>query len=115
MIDFACKRFSLDEVIKCGLGLTKADFKLMKFYLDNMGEWFTTHGLADELKLNLTTIQRSVKRLYEKGVLLRSQENLDSGGYVFLYKIKLKPALKDLMMKIVNNWVKTVEGELNKW
>ena len=30
MIDFACKRFEIDKIIKCGLNLSKADFKVMK-------------------------------------------------------------------------------------
>ena len=114
MIDFACKQFKLDEVIKCGLGLTKADIKLIEMFLDE-SEWNTTSEIAQKLGFNLSTIQRSVKRLYEKGVLLRIQENLDSGGYLFLYKIKTKVALKELIMKIVNNWVKAVEKELDQW
>jgi len=114
MIDFACKTFKLDEVIKCGLGLSKADIKLMKFLLSDE-DWVTTSDLSKKLSLNLTTIQRSVKKLYEKGVVLRSQENLDSGGYIFLYKIKPKAALKDLIMGIVKNWVRTVEKEFEKW
>ncbi|MEA3430904.1 MAG: helix-turn-helix domain-containing protein [Nanoarchaeota archaeon] len=115
MIDFACKRFQLTEVIKCGLGLTKADFKLVYYMLDHADEWLTTDDLSESLELSLSTVQRSVKKLYEKSVVLRSQENLDNGGYIFLYKIKPKPALRDLIMKIVHNWVKTVDTELKKW
>lgn len=115
MIDFACKTFSLNEVIKCGLGLTKADIKLMHHMLEESDEWFTTDELAKDLNLNLSTIQRSVKKLYEKQVLLRSQSNLSNGGYIFNYRIKAKPALRDLIMAVVHNWVKTVDNELKRW
>ncbi|MBW3004198.1 HTH domain-containing protein [Candidatus Woesearchaeota archaeon] len=114
MIDFACKRFQLRDVIKCALGLSKADLRLMQFLMES-DEWHTTDVLAKKLNLNLSTIQRGVKKLYEKKVLLRSQTNLDQGGYVFNYKIKPKPALRDLIMDIVNNWVKTLGTELNTW
>lgn len=115
MIDFACKRFQIEEVIKCGLGLTKADLKLLRYMLENGDEWFTTDELSKHLKLSLSTIQRSVKKLHERKVILRSQENLDNGGYIFLYKVKTKKSLRELMMDIVHNWVKTVDAELKKW
>jgi predicted transcriptional regulator len=115
VIDFACRRFRLDEVIKCGLGLSKSDYKLMEHLLDKEEEWFTTEMLVKQMHLHLSTAQRSVKRLYEKGVLLRSQKNLDNGGYVFQYQIKNKKALSNLVQDIVHKWAKRVEEELKKW
>ena len=35
MIDFACKRFEMSEVIKCSLALSKAEFKLFDFFIKN--------------------------------------------------------------------------------
>ena len=111
MIDFACKTFSLEEVIKCGLGLTRADYKLLLYFIDNK-DWLTTADISKELSLNLSTVQRGVKRLYEKEVLLRSQENLDNGGYLFLYKAKEKVEkhLSNLMEDVAPTLTK-VAGE----
>ncbi|MBU2589798.1 MAG: MarR family transcriptional regulator, partial [Nanoarchaeota archaeon] len=114
MIDFACKRFSLDEIIKCSLRLSKADCKVMHFLLKEL-DWITTKDLTKKLKLNITTVQRAVKKLHEKKVLTRSQENLKDGGYIFYYKIKNKKELRELIIQLVNNWVKNVENELNRW
>ncbi|MBT7902801.1 MarR family transcriptional regulator [Candidatus Woesearchaeota archaeon] len=115
MIDFACKQFKLEEVIKCGLGLSKADYKLLEFLLQQYDEWFTTDDLAKRMKLNLSTIQRSVKKLSEKQVIKRSQNNLDGGGYMYVYQIKDKDQIRELMMNIVTAWVKRVDDELKKW
>jgi len=114
MIDFACKRFELKEVIKCGLGLTKSDFTIMDFLVKNR-KTFNSNDLAEKLSLDLSTVQRSLKNLNERNVVIRSQNNLSGGGYVYFYKINDKVIIKDLMMKIINGWVKKVEYELDKW
>ena len=115
MIDFACKRFNLDEIFKCGLGLTKADSKVMNFLVKNSIESFTTEEISEQLGLNLTTIQRAVKKLHEKEIIERKQENLSGGGYKFRYEIRSKKEIRTVMMNIVHNWVKTVEKELGGW
>ena len=114
MIDFACKQFMLKDVIKCSLGLTKADFKLMEYLANNSERSFMTEELAKNLDLNLTTVQRAVKRLHEKNILKRIQKNLELGGYVYIYQIKDKTEIRDLIMSIVNGWSKRVSDELSK-
>ncbi len=114
MIDFACKRFSLDKIIKCSLGLSKADAKVMHFLLGH-NSWTTAKELAKKTDLNLSTVQRAIKKLYEKDAVIRSQENLDNGGYLFHYKIKDKKALRNIIMQLVKGWLKTIEKELERW
>ena len=89
MIDFACKKFDLEEVVKCSLGLSKSEFKLLKFLIENDKE-FTTEKLSEKLKLDKSTIQRAVKKMHEKGLIRRGQINQSVGGYVFLYRIKIR-------------------------
>ncbi len=115
MIDFACKRFSLEEVIKCGLGLTKADFKVFSFLIKNHDLFFTTSDLSKKTNLDLSTVQRSIKRLYEKNMMTRKQENLKAGGYVFYYRIKSKRDIKQMVLAIVNGWTNRVENEFEEW
>jgi len=115
MIDFACKRIELKEVIKCGLGLSKADIKIMKTMMENNIKWFTSEMLAKKLNLNLSTIQRSLKRMHEKGIIIRRQNNLDRGGYTYMYQIKSKKELIQIINSVVQNWTKNVESELEKW
>ena len=114
MIDFACKQFDLDEIIKCGFGLSRADYRLMNHFFKKE-EWTTTSELAKELKLNLSTIQRCVKTLHEKDIIDRRQENLEGGGYSFLYKIKNKSELRKRIKDIIHSWTKTVDNALEHW
>lgn len=115
MIDFACKQFNMDEIIKCSLGLSKADFRLMNFFLKEDSTWHTTQDIAKIMKLNLSTIQRCVKTLHKKEILTRSQENLNGGGYIFLYQIKNKEELRKKIKQIIHNWTKGVDKALESW
>ncbi|MGB9927421.1 MAG: MarR family transcriptional regulator [Methanosarcina sp.] len=114
-IDFACKEFKVEDVIKCALNLTKADLKVMKFFLNETEEWVDTDALSRILKLDISTVQRSVKKLHEKQILQRSQQNLDGGGYVFRYKIYSRAKIKDIIMTVVNSWADRLGQELEKW
>jgi predicted transcriptional regulator len=114
MIDFACKRFELNEVIKCGLSLTKSDLNIMYFLIKNRDR-FSSFQISEKLNLELSTVQRALKRLYEKNIVIRSQTNLSNGGYVYRYEIRDKKDLRKIIMIVINNWVKKVEEELNKW
>ena len=115
MIDFACKEFNIDEIIKCGLGITKAEYKILNYFTDTSGDWHTTEDISNELKLNLSTIQRGVKKLHEKDVLERAQNNLSGGGYTFVYKIKKRKEIRKLIIDIIHGWVSRVESEIQKW
>lgn len=115
MIDFACKRFKLDEVIRCGLGITKADYDVMKMMLRKNNAWLSTHELLQQSQFNLSTIQRAVKKLHDKGIIERRQDNLEGGGYVYLYKVRSKKEIKEIVMNIVNNWAKTVQSAFDRW
>ncbi|MFZ2498292.1 MAG: MarR family transcriptional regulator [Methanosarcina sp.] len=115
MIDFACKEFRVEDVIKCALNLTKADLKVMKYFLNETEQWVDTDSLSKVLKLDISTIQRSVKKLHEKEILQRSQQNLDGGGYVFRYKIHSRAKIKNIIMTVVNSWADRLGQELEKW
>jgi len=115
MIDFACKEFKVEDVIKCALNLTRADLKVMKYFLNETEQWVDTESLSNVLKLDISTIQRSVKKLYEKEILQRSQQNLDGGGYVFRYKIHSRSKIKNIIMTVVNSWADRLGQELEKW
>jgi predicted transcriptional regulator len=114
MIDFACKNFNLDEIIKCSLSLTKSEFKIFNFLLKN-NSFFNSSSLSSSLSLDLTTTQRAMKKLYESSILIRSQNNLDKGGYEYTYKIKNKKELVNIISKIIQNWTDKVKEELNIW
>ncbi len=114
MIDFACRSISTDEVIKCSLSLTKADLRVLKLMLDNPADMFESRAIAKRLGLNLTTVQRAVKKLHARGLISRKQNNLDSGGYVFVYQSGGKQALRDEVRRITDEWSSRVDSALKK-
>ncbi|ABE52065.1 MarR family transcriptional regulator [Methanococcoides burtonii] len=115
MIDFACKEFKIKDVIKCALNLTRADMKVLEYFFEEPDNWSKTERIATHMELDLSTVQRSVKKLHEKKILTRSQNNLDGGGYSFIYKINNKKEIKELIMGIVSKWAAKVEQELEDW
>jgi predicted transcriptional regulator len=87
----------------------------MKYSLNETEQWIDTESLSKILQLDISTIQRSVKKLHEKEILQRSQQNLDGGGYIFRYKAHSRAKIKDIVMTVVNSWAGHVGQELEKW
>lgn len=114
MIDFACKKFDLEEVVKCSLGLSRSEFRLLKFLIEN-DDQFTTEELAKKLKVDKSTIQRGVKKLHEKKLVSRGQINQTVGGYLFLYRIKDKDNIRKVISGTVDSWVKIFHEKISKW
>jgi len=80
------KEINLDEAIKHIYCLSKAAMDVLKFIRNNGDSLHTTEELARKLKLNLSTVQRAVKKLYDCGLLTMKQDNLKGGGYILLYR-----------------------------
>jgi len=115
MMDFACKNVELDEVIKCSLNLSSAEFRLVSFFVKHSERDFSTLELSRKLNLDKSTIQRGVKKLHGKGLLFRSQLNQSVGGYLFKYKIKDKKEIKKKILDILEGWNLKVKHELRVW
>jgi len=49
MIDFACKKFDLKEVIRCSLNFTKTEFKILEYLMENSNKKFTTQEISKYL------------------------------------------------------------------
>lgn len=115
MIDFACKRFNIKEIIKCSLGLTKVDYQILEFFINDFDKKFTTGDLANKCSINLTTSQKTVKKLYEKNIIKRSQKNLENGGYTYVYTAYSKAHIRSVIKDIINSWSKKVESGIDQW
>jgi predicted transcriptional regulator len=114
MIDFACRRFDLEEVIRCGLGLSRTDYKILK-HLVETGETIDSKSISGILKIDLSTAQRSLKKLRELELLKRQQVNLPSGGYNLKYSSVEKEEISKILESIVDGWSKKVKAELINW
>ncbi len=115
MIDFACKTFDLREVIRCSLNLTKTEFRIFEYLMENSNKEFTTQHLAKIFKIGLSTSQKAINNINKIGLIKKSQKNLRKGGYIFIYSIKEKLILKQKILEIIHNWIKKVENEIERW
>ena len=115
MIDFACKQFNLDDIIKCGFSLTKTEFKIMRYFLKNTNKECMTISISKKMDLNLTTVQKAVKKLSEKNIIIRHQKNLSNGGYVYTYECNSKKNIRRIIKEIIKNWSEKVEKKIDKW
>lgn len=115
MIDFACKKFNIEEVIRCSFNLSKGEFLILKIFLLRKNSFLSTQEVKKLSGFDLSTVQRATKKLYEKGLLNRSQSNLKRGGYVFYYRIKSREEIRRKIISTIQNWVNRVETEFNNW
>ncbi len=115
MIDFACKKFDLKEVIRCSLVITKTEFKIIEYLMKNPDKKFTAREISQKFKIGLSTSQKAINEINKKELIKRSQKNLRKGGYIFAYSIKEKLILKQKILKIIHDWTKKVEAEMKKW
>jgi len=115
MIDFACKQFDLNEVIRCSLNLTKTEFNIIKYLIKNKNKEFTTKEISKIFKIALSTTQKTIKKINDKKLIKQSQKNLEKGGYTFYYSIKNKLILKKKILEILHNWMRKVEKDMKKW
>ena len=115
MIEFACKSINLDDIIKCSFSLTKTELKIFRYIATHAQEEFSTEDLANYLHLDVSTIQKAVKKLTDQNILVKTQKNLSSGGYVFLYSCKSKDEIKKKIFGNFQNFSQKVEEALQKW
>ncbi len=115
MIEFACKKFDLNEVIRCGLNLTKIEFKIMEYFIKKSPKKFTALEISKIFKIGLSTSQKAIKKIYFKGILNKNQKNLEKGGYIFVYFIKEKKLLKNKILEIIDNWTRNIKKRIKNW
>ena len=114
MISFACQDIEFKDLLRCSFQLNKTEYNVLMFLL-KMDKQYTATDLADIMDLDRTTVQKAIKKLAEKELVIRKQENLDKGGYLFHYQIHNKDAIKERMLGIVERWHGAVVEEIKKW
>lgn len=105
----------LDRVFKYDLGLSRADLRVFNFLVSNDGVFFDTHTLCKRLKCNLTTVQRSVKKLTSLNLLVRDKFCLVGGGYLYEYKSVRKRNVKGIVMNNLNRRMIKIHALLKNW
>ena len=114
MIDFACKTFKIEEIVCCGFGLTKSEFRILIFLLEHKKN-FRARDIFKRLKLKLVTVQKGLKHLYDLGLLKRLQKNLVNGGYIYFYHSVSKQEIRVMLKRIVKGWAEGAERFIDRW
>lgn len=108
-----CKKLSLNDVLKCSLGLTSRQAEAMKATI-KMRENFTVGELAKKLGKDRSTAQRHLAALEKKKVVFRIQRNRDKGGYEYIYTTLNKKELKHVLLKGVDEFTSQVKTIIKK-
>ncbi len=114
MISFACEKISMEDLIKCSFELSRTSYQLMMFLLKKH-KYLTINEIAEELKLDRTTIQKLIGILLEKDIVQKKQLNLEKGGYVYIYVIDGKEDIKKKIVDLVNKWHNDAIREIKEW
>lgn len=112
-ISFACKKVSIESIIRCGFGLNKTEYKALKYLLNKDEEDIIS--ISKNIKKDRTTAQRCIKKLLSQGLISRRQVNLEEGGFLFYYQVKDKDEIKKNVYNNFCNWRDLVEKELKNW
>ncbi len=108
MVTFSCKKITQEELIRCSLNLNKTEYNVLMYLLKH-NKLLKVIEIADALKLERTSVQKALKSLFKKDLVIRQQKNISAGGYVYFYQAKNKEAIKETMKKITYEWYKNVE------
>lgn len=113
-INFACKKISIEQILRCGFGLNKTEYKILKYLLNTESE-AEIEDIAKSIKKDRTTTQRAIKKLVESSLVFRRQINLSPGGFRFVYSVKNKADVKKKAYSSLCSFQDLVENELKKW
>ena len=113
MITFACKKIKKEEIVRCSFNINRTEYNIFMFLLKSNNK-FDVLEIAEKLNLDRTTVQKAVKRLVELDLVKRFQQNLEKGGYIFLYQINNKKEIKDKLINIITAWYENVKEGINK-
>ena len=103
----------IDKVIRNILGLTKAEYIVMKLFNEKKLVSINTEDLSKATKLNLTTIQKAVKKLHHQNIITRNQKNFDSGGYMFVYGYRDIDTIRDILYHKFKDWTDRIEIQID--
>ena len=106
MINLACKNITVQELITCAFNINKTEYLIISQLLKKQN--CSSESLSNKLGKDLTTIQKALKTLVEKELVIRKQINLEGGGYKFIYQSISKEEIKNKIENNLNNFQEKV-------
>ena len=113
MVNFACKKVSKEEIIRCSFGLNKSAYNLLCFLLKQKKP-LDINSISRNMNLERSSIQKAIPFLIEKDLITRSQKNISSGGYLYFYATKDKEEIKKRIKELVTLWYENIKREIEK-
>ncbi len=106
-------REALDQEMKCERllshfhGLTGLDRRCYR-ELTEADEPLTVDELTGRVNKERSTVYRSLRRLWEAGLVEREQINYESGGYYHVFYPSDVGEVAEEMQRMLNNWYATM-------
>lgn len=113
IMQFACKKISLKDVLKCSFNINKTSFEVLIILIKSKDK-LTIIDISKKINLTSSSVQKAIKNLINKELINRIKINKDKGGYFFKYYIKNKKGIKELLIKNTNNWAKDIIKRISK-
>ena len=114
MMRFVCKSVNIEDVLRCSFGLNRTELDILMLLLSSENE-FTSSQIISKIKKDKSTVQRCLKSLVEKELVIRFQINLEQGGYYFKYRSVNKNSIKKKLNEIFMNFSKMVEKKIDSF
>jgi predicted transcriptional regulator len=120
LFDFSnnCSNLNKAKIVSCSLGLNKTEYKIFNILLENYKNYkiinkeINSVYLESELNIDISNIQRSLKKLLEKDLIIRTKKNLSNGGYIYVYELKDIFEIKKKIIENTNILFKKIEQEI---
>lgn len=97
----AAGKLEAADIIKCALGIRELEVKTYFTLLDGPMQ---VQEIADKLRRNRSTIQRSLTNLISKGLATRRIKSIARGGYYYEYEAASSSEVKKMVRAALDQW-----------
>src|SRR3989339_1686432 len=111
MIDFACKKIDIADIIMCSHGLSRTEYAVL-MALMGPGGLRSVSEIAASMGLERTTVQKALAALLSKKLTQRRQLNLSGGGYAYRYSALPKEVFRAGLIATIGGWHKKATEEI---
>jgi len=97
----AAGKLEAADIIKCALGIRELE---VKTYFTILERPMQVQEIADKLRRNRSTIQRSLTNLMSKGLATRRTRSIPRGGYYYEYEAAPSSEVKKMVRAALDQW-----------
>ena len=105
MVGLFTKNFERpSDMLCCAFGLKNSEIDA---YFSLIRAPKTVENIAADINRDRSTVQRVLKKLHEKGLVIRETCHIDRGGYYFTYKAVSTKEVRNQIMTQLDEWYQT--------